>query len=124
LSRRGVTPGVTLPGSVTPGVTPLRDRLRLVPGQAGPGAAEGSLDAPQPLTIAEIAREMQARGYDIEASLIRTHKKRRESTGFPMGIGEGRDERFFLPQLIAFYEQRGIEKREEIAAEAEQGDAV
>ncbi|WP_138899822.1 hypothetical protein, partial [Streptomyces chryseus] len=72
-------------------MTPLRDRLRLVPGQAGPGAAEGSLDAPQPLPIAEIAREMQARGYDIEASLIRTHKKRRESTGFPMGIGEGRD---------------------------------
>ncbi|WP_331718151.1 hypothetical protein OG985_50355 (plasmid) [Streptomyces sp. NBC_00289] len=119
--------GVTLPGSVTPGVTPQRDRLRLVPGQGGAEGSEDPLAAPVLLSVAEIAREMQARGYDIEAGLIRTHKSRRDkgmNNGFPTGIGEGRDEKFTLAQLITYYEQRGIEKREESEAEAEQDDAV
>ncbi|MFD9226194.1 hypothetical protein ACFWDI_40855 [Streptomyces sp. NPDC060064] len=123
LSDKTAGRGVTHPGSVTPGVTPQRDRLRLIPGQAG---AEGSeaLKAPALLTIAEIAREMNARGYDIEAGLIRQHKRRKESTGFPDGIEIDGTEKFTLGQLITFYEHRGIEKREESEAEAEQGDAV
>jgi hypothetical protein len=116
--------GVTHPESVTLGVTGQRDRLRLVPGQADAEAAEGSLDAPQPLTIAEIAREMQAAGYVIEAGLIRQHKSRRDkgvNNGFPHGIVMDGTEKFFLAQLTAYYEQRGIEKRE---VPAEQDDAV
>ncbi|MCX4581450.1 hypothetical protein OHB41_51825 [Streptomyces sp. NBC_01571] len=116
--------GVTPEGSVTPGVTGQRDRLRLIPGQGGAKAAGSPLEAPTLLTIAEIAREMQARGYDIEAGLIRQHKRRRESTGFPVGIENDGAEKFTLTQLLAFYEQRGIEKREESKVGAEQGDAV
>ncbi|OYP09975.1 hypothetical protein CFC35_41910 [Streptomyces sp. FBKL.4005] len=124
LSHETAGGGVTPQGAVTGDVTAARDRLYLIPGQAGADGSEGSLDAPAPLTIAEIAREMQARGYDIEASLIRQHKKRRESTGFPAGIvmGDG-TEKFFLAQLIAFYEKRGIEKRES-QEEAQRDDAV
>lgn len=116
--------GVTDQGGVTGGVTPSRDRLRLIPGQAGAEGSEDPLAAPTLLSIAEIAREMQARGYDIEASLIRQHKRRRESTGFPVGIEIDGSEKFTLAQLIAFYEQRGIEKREETQEAAEQDDAV
>lgn len=116
--------GVTLPDSVTGGVTAQRDRLRLIPGQGAPGGPEDSLKPPTLLTIAEIAREMQARGYDIEAGLIRQHKRRKESTGFPEGITAEGTEKFTLDQLITFYERRGIEKRKESEAEAEQGDAV
>ncbi|MDK1477020.1 hypothetical protein QNO07_27110 [Streptomyces sp. 549] len=119
--------GVTHPNDVTPGVTPQRDRLRLIPGQAGGQGFQDPLAAPVLLSVADIAREMQARGYDIEAGLIRTHKSRRDkgvNNGFPTGIGEGRDEKFTLEQLITYYEQRGIKKREESETEAEQGDAV
>ncbi|MFJ2478015.1 hypothetical protein ACIOWI_34470 [Streptomyces sp. NPDC087659] len=124
LSGENAGHGVTLDLGVTPGVTPQRDGLRLIPGQAGAEGAEDPLKAPVLLSIAEIAREMQARRYDIEAELIRKHKSRRESTGFPVGIGEGREEKFTLTQLITFYEQRGIGKREESEEEAQQGDAV
>jgi len=119
--------GVTPEGDVTPGVTPQRDRLRLIPGQAGGEGSQDPLAAPVLLSVAEIAREMQARGYDIEAGLIRTHKSRRDkgvNNGFPTGIGEGRDEKFTLDQLVTYYEQRGVKKREESENEAEQGDAV
>ncbi|MFH8797679.1 hypothetical protein [Streptomyces sp. NPDC017941] len=116
--------GATLEGSVTPGVTASRDRLRLVPGQAGPAAPQDPLAAPELLSLAEIAREMKARGYVIEAGLIRTHKKRRDSTGFPTGVMVDGNEKFTLTQLMTFYEQRGIEKREDTETETEQGDAV
>ncbi|MER7659815.1 hypothetical protein [Streptomyces albidoflavus] len=119
--------GVTPEGDVTPGVTPQRDRLRLIPGQAGAEGSQDPLAAPVLLSVAELAREMQARGYVIEAELIRQHKSRRDKgngNGFPVGIGEGRDEKFTVDQLIAFYEKRGIEKREESEAETEQGDAI
>ncbi|MFF7373615.1 hypothetical protein [Streptomyces tricolor] len=116
--------GVTLPEGVTGPVTAPRDRLRLIPGQAAPEGSEGPLEAPRLLSIAEIAREMQARGYDIEAGLIRQHKRRRESTGFPAGIEIDGAEKFTLAQLITFYEQRGIEKRENGGEETKQDDAV
>ncbi|MFH9016458.1 hypothetical protein ACH4C6_34560 [Streptomyces sp. NPDC017943] len=119
--------GVTSEGDVTPGVTPQRDRLRLIPGQAGGEGSQDPLAAPVLLSVAEVAREMQARGYVIEAELIRKHKSRRDKgngNGFPVGIGEGRDEKFTLTQLITYYEQRGIEKREESEEETEQGDAI
>ncbi|MEU2578765.1 hypothetical protein ACIP3B_36165 [Streptomyces anulatus] len=119
--------GVTHHDDVTPGVTPQRDRLRLIPGQAGGEGSQDPLAAPVLLSVAEIAREMQARGYDIEAGLIRTHKSRRDkgvNNGFPTGIGEGRDEKFTMAQLVTYYEQRGIKKREESENEAEQGDAI
>ncbi|MFF7013244.1 hypothetical protein ACFY9Y_35120 [Streptomyces fimicarius] len=116
--------GVTPPGSVTDDVTASRDRLRLVPGQGAPEGSEGSLEAPRLLTIAELAREMQARGYEIEAALMRQHKKRRETTGFPEGITIDGAEKFTLTQLIAFYEKRGIERRKDDVEETEQGDAV
>lgn len=116
--------GVTDQGGVTPSVTPSRDRLRLIPGQAGAEGSEDPLAAPTLLSIAEIAREMQARGYVIEAALIRQHKRRRESTGFPVGIEIDGSEKFTLAQLITFYEQRGIERREETQEVAEQDDAV
>ncbi|MFF5914303.1 hypothetical protein ACFY8R_11690 [Micrococcus luteus] len=119
--------GVTSEGDVTPGVTPRRDRLRLIPGQAGGEGSQDPLAAPVLLSVAEVAREMQARGYVIEAELIRKHKSRRDKgngNGFPVGIGEGRDEKFTLTQLITYYEQRGIEKREESEEETEQGDAI
>ncbi|MFB7225486.1 hypothetical protein [Streptomyces sp. NPDC056227] len=122
----GKTPGgsVTDPQDVTPDVTGSRDRLRLVPGQAGPDAPQDPLAAPVLLSLAEIAREMQARGYAIEAGLMRQHKRRRESTGFPTGVQVDGSEKFTLPQLIAFYEKRGVERSEENTADADQGDAV
>ncbi|MFF8697354.1 hypothetical protein ACF08W_34665 [Streptomyces sp. NPDC015144] len=116
--------GVTHQGGVTGDVTAPRDRLRLIPGQGAPEAAEDPLEAPRLLTIAEIAREMQACGYEIEASLIRQHKRRRETTGFPTGIEMDGTEKFTLGQLITFYEQRGLTKREESKEGADQGDAV
>ncbi|QLJ06671.1 hypothetical protein HZZ00_37200 (plasmid) [Streptomyces sp. NEAU-sy36] len=116
--------GVTHQGSVTPGVTGQRDRLRLIPGQAGAEGPEDPLAAPTLLTIAEIAREMQSRGYDIEAGLIRQHKRRRETTGFPVGIEIDGAEKFTLAQLITFYEQRGLERRVENQEDTEQDDAV
>ncbi|CAM5491628.1 hypothetical protein SXANM310S_00007 [Streptomyces xanthochromogenes] len=112
---------VTLSGA---DVTASRDRLRLVPTQGGPGAPQDALAAPVLLTIAEIAREMKARGYRIEAGLIRKHKERRDSTGFPTGVMMDGSEKFTMTQLITFYEQRGIEKHEESEAKADQGDAV
>ncbi|MFF8996180.1 hypothetical protein ACF09H_40930 [Streptomyces sp. NPDC014983] len=124
LSNETAGRGVTHQEGVTPGVTGQRDRLRLIPGQGATEAAGSPLEAPTLLTIAEIAREMQARGYDIEAGLIRQHKRRRESTGFPVGIEMDGTEKFTLTQLIAFYEQRGIERREESQEDTDQGDAV
>ncbi|WP_329449431.1 hypothetical protein OG906_43540 (plasmid) [Streptomyces sp. NBC_01426] len=114
---------VTHQGGVTADVTGLRDRLRLIPGQAAGGAHEDALAAPVLLNIAEIAREMKARGYDIEAGLIRQHKRRKDSTGFPEGVETADGEKYTLGQLVAFYEKRGLAKREE-EQEAMEGDVI
>ncbi|MFI7143184.1 hypothetical protein ACIBQ5_37505 [Streptomyces massasporeus] len=116
--------GVTHPGGVTPGVTPQRDRLRLIPGQGGTEAPQDPLAAPALLTIAEIAHELTVRGYAIKANTISQHKRRRESTGFPVGVMVDGAEKFTLAQLLAFYEGRGLEKQEESEEDAEQNDAV
>ncbi|MGW1675684.1 hypothetical protein [Streptomyces sp. NPDC002324] len=119
--------GVTDLGSVTGDVTGSRDRLRLVPGQARQGAAEGPQGAPQApvlLSIAELARELQARGYAVEANLISQNKKRRESTGFPMGVMVDGKEKWTIEQLIHFYEQRGIERNIPQEGESEQDSAI
>ncbi|MER8237429.1 hypothetical protein [Streptomyces sp. NPDC094049] len=118
---------VTHQGSAAPGVTGSRDRLRLVPAQGGEQALQDPLEAPQLLTIAEAAREMQARGYVIKPELIRTHKSRRDKgtgNGFPTGHVLDGAEKFTLTQLIAWYEARGIEKRENETEQQEQDDAV
>ncbi|MGW1379544.1 hypothetical protein ACWD6P_35490, partial [Streptomyces sp. NPDC002446] len=90
--------GVTPEGSVTPGVTPQRDRLRLIPGQGGTEAPQDPLEAPTLLTIAEIAHELTVRGYAIKANTISQHKRRRESTGFPVGVMIDGAEKFTLAQ--------------------------
>ncbi len=91
------TPGVT--GDVTPG----RDRLRLIPGQA----EDDPTAAPRLLTLAEAARELEARGFEVKADTMRQHKRRRESTGFPVGVEIDGNEKFTLAQILTFYQRRG-----------------
>ncbi|MGW1365053.1 hypothetical protein ACWCQP_47705 [Streptomyces chartreusis] len=119
---------VTHPDSVTPGVTGSRDRLRLIPGQAATGPQEAP-QAPVLYTVAELARELQARGYAIEAGLIRQHKSRRDkgvNNGFPIGVvGSDGKEKWTLEQLTYFYEQRGIERNApQEEGESEQDNAI
>ncbi|MFJ2774904.1 hypothetical protein [Streptomyces sp. NPDC087300] len=115
---------VTHPQDVTGDVTGFRDRFRLIPGQAGHEAADcpdAPLDpapeAPKLLSIAEGSRELQARGFKVEANTMRQHKRRRESTGFPTGVLIDGSEKFTLAQLLYFYEKRGYERQEGDAKE-------
>lgn len=87
-------------------VTAARDRLRLIPGQATSEPAD-PMQAPRLLTLAEVARELEARGFSIKENTMRQHKSRRESTGFPVGVEIDGKEKFTVAQILYFYQQRG-----------------
>lgn len=88
-------------------VTGQRDGLRLIPGQGGREAGTNGLEPPKLLTLAEVARELEAFGYDIQANTMRQHKRRRENTGFPAGVEINGNEKFTVEQIVNFYQKRG-----------------
>ncbi|MER7050378.1 hypothetical protein ABT391_36735 [Streptomyces jumonjinensis] len=86
-------------------VTPLRDRLRLIPGQGGSGSQEAALDPtapPELLPLAEIARRLGPEDGIPKYDTLRAHKVRRDD--FPKPTLINGKELFTESQIVAYYE--------------------
>ncbi|EST17856.1 hypothetical protein [Streptomyces niveus] len=91
-------------GSVTllgGSVTARRDGLRLIPGQGGHGPAQDPTAPPELLTLAEIARRLEADPTVPKADAMRQHKARRDD--FPRPTEKDGKELYTESQIIAYY---------------------
>ncbi|MGW5003780.1 hypothetical protein ACWEP8_39720 [Streptomyces hydrogenans] len=108
LSEETAGRGVTLDPSVTPGVTPQRDRLRLIPGQGGEGAPEAPqadpTAPPELLPLSEIARRLEDDPAVPADGTMRKHKQRRPD--FPRGIEKNGKELYTVAQIQAYYQPK------------------
>ncbi|MFC9265625.1 hypothetical protein ACFT25_38100 [Streptomyces hydrogenans] len=100
--------GVTAVGGVTPGVTPSRDRLRLIPGQGGeePQTAHQTdpTAPPELLPLSEIARRLEHDPAVPADGTMRKHKQRRAD--FPRGIEKNGKELYTVAQIQAYYQPK------------------
>ncbi|MDF4254726.1 hypothetical protein [Streptomyces sp. WMMB303] len=86
------------------GVTAPRDRLRLVPGQAGHPAQEDLQDPtapPELLPLAEISRRLGPAEGVPKYDTLRQHKARRDD--FPRGVEISGKECYTEAQILAYY---------------------
>ena len=86
-------------------VTDPRDRLRLIPGQAGQdgpqGPAQDPTAPPELLPLAEVARRVGPDQGVPKYDTLRQHKARRED--FPKGVEIGCNQHFTVAQIVAYY---------------------
>lgn len=86
-------------------VTGPRDRLRLIPGQAGQdgrqGPAQDPTAPPELLPLAEVARRVGPEQGVPKYDTLRQHKARRED--FPKGVEINGKEHFTVAQIVAYY---------------------
>ncbi|THA28458.1 hypothetical protein [Streptomyces sp. A1547] len=88
-------------------VTPLRDRLRLIPGQAGKPAQEPTQDPtapPELLPLAEVSRRLGPADGVPKYDTLRAHKTRRED--FPKATVINGKELYTESQILAYYQQQ------------------
>jgi hypothetical protein len=100
LSHEGT--GVTPSGAA---VTAPRDRLRLIPGQAGHQPQDAAPDPtapPELLPLAEIARRLDCEPGIPSYDTMRAHKSRRDD--FPEGVGISGKELYTESQIRAYYQ--------------------
>lgn len=83
-------------------VTASRDRLRLIPGQGGEGAAQDPTAPPELLPLAEISRRLGPDEGVPKYDALRQHKARRDD--FPKGVEINGKEHYTESQIIAYYE--------------------
>ncbi|MFJ3914475.1 hypothetical protein [Streptomyces vinaceus] len=89
------------------GVTPLRDRLRLIPGQAGKPDQEPVQDPtapPELLALAEVSRRLGPADGVPKYDTLRAHKNRRED--FPKATVINGKELYTESQILAYYQQQ------------------
>ncbi|MFD5455582.1 hypothetical protein [Streptomyces olivaceus] len=86
-------------------VTGPRDRLRLIPGQAGQegsqGPAQDPTAPPELLPLAEVARRVGPEQGVPKYDTLRQHKARRDD--FPKGVEINGKEHFTVAQIVAYY---------------------